>query len=182
MSVEERCAQFAGDAAARPKAGREIDKLRKFLHKNQGTRFTAKEQGHLFAAVGAYAKAAAAAPEPDAPALGLVEDALKMPFTVFTTAHKAKMLAWLDKLNGLEAAAAGGDGPAGAPSLTVLDVTADAAELMDAEGETQRVDLSVCDAELVARLRAAFERGDAELSVELGTRHGRPAIVKLTVG
>lgn len=91
------------------------------------------------------------------------------------------MLKWLDKLNGQEAAAAadGGGGGTQAPTtFTVLDVTADAAEVMDAEGETQQVQLSVCDAELVTQLRKLFE-SEAEVLVELGVRHGTTAITRL---
>jgi len=86
------------------------------------------------------------------------------------------MLKWLEKLNGQEAAA---DGDAGAPTKwTLLDVTDSTAEVMDEEGETQQVQLSVCDAELVEQLRRLFE-GEAEVVVELGTRHGTTAITRI---
>ena len=39
------------------------------------------------------------------PALPLLEDALKLPFTVFTTKQKQKFLKWYDELNAKEAAA-----------------------------------------------------------------------------
>ena len=115
----------------------------------------------------------------DSPVVGHVEDALKMPFTVFTTAQKKNMLKWLDKLNSLEAEAAAED--AGAPaaqSYTVLDITAAAAEVMDADGETQSIELAVCDPEVVERLRQGFA-ADQELVVGLGFAHGKTAIVRL---
>lgn len=106
-----------------------------------------------------------------------MEDALKMPFTVFTTSQKKNMLKWLDKLNGLEAETTDAGSPA-AQQFTVLDVTADAAEVMDAEGGTQTIDLGVCDQDLVQQLRQGFA-AEQELIVFLGTRHGKTAIVRI---
>ena len=55
-------------------------------------RFTEREQSHLFSAVQCHFSAYQDCTGDDAePALGLLEDALKMPFTVFTTSHKACM-------------------------------------------------------------------------------------------
>jgi hypothetical protein len=155
------------------------------LFNNQVNRFTDAEQQRLFSAVQAHVAAYSSQHEPDYPALGLVQDALAMPFTVFTTAQKQKMLKWLDKLNGLEAGtprAAAGD--PGAVRWTLLDVTASTAEVMNHDGDTQLIELSVCDAELVAQLQGLFaetEAGDSsqEVVVELGVRHNKPAIVRL---
>lgn len=95
---------------------------------------------------------------------------------VFTTSQKKTMIKWLEKLNGQEAAA---DADAAAPTKwTLLDVTDSTAEVMDEEGETQQVQLSVCDAELVDQLRRLFE-SEAEVVVELGTRHGTTAITHM---
>lgn len=91
------------------------------------------------------------------------------------------MLKWLDKLNGLEAEA---DSSAAAAveqkTHSVLDVAADTAEVMDDAGETVKVELGICDQELVAALRRAFDE-EKEMQVLLGTRHGKTGIVKLTV-
>lgn len=113
----------------------------------------------------------------DSPVVGLVEDALKMPFTVFTTSQKKNMLKWLDMLNGLEVGLAEA-GVATGQEYTVLNVAPDTAEVMDADGETQSIDLAVCDLELVDRLRQGFA-AEQELVVGLGVRHGKPAIVRL---
>lgn len=100
--MDERCAQFAQDAARRRdgKTPKEIARLQKFLFNNQDFRFTSGAQQHLFNAVGSHVAAYGSLPPGDetAPALALVEDALKMPFTVFTTSHKRTMMKWLDKL------------------------------------------------------------------------------------
>jgi hypothetical protein len=58
------------------------------------------------------------------------------PFTVFTTGQKKSMLKWLDRLNGLEAAA-DGQAAAGAEQqqqYSVLDVTHDIAEVRRSTG------------------------------------------------
>lgn len=80
MSMEERTEKFHTDAQ-RPKdknTPKDIDKLKKFLFKNQAHRFTDREQSHLFQAIQLYVTMYTANPEPDSPALALVEDALKM--------------------------------------------------------------------------------------------------------
>jgi hypothetical protein len=74
---------------------------------------------------------------------------------VFTTSQKKSMLKWLEKLKGLEHAAAAGAG-----------------------GGTQSVDLGVCDAALVAQLQALFAAGHA-LEVGLGQRRGKRAITRV---
>uniref|UniRef100_A0A383WFS1 Translation initiation factor 5A C-terminal domain-containing protein n=1 Tax=Tetradesmus obliquus TaxID=3088 RepID=A0A383WFS1_TETOB len=186
MSMEARTEQFHTDAQ-RPKdknTAKDIDKLRKFLFKNQAYRFTDRDQSHLFQAIQLYVTMYSSSPEPDSPALNLVEDALKLPFTVFTTGQKKSMLKWLDRLNGLEAAAAAGgkaaSGTEQQQQYSVLDVTSDVAEVMNDEGETQQVQLAVCDPELVEALRRAFQ-AEQEVLVQLGTRHGKAAITKMTV-
>lgn len=59
---------------------------RSFLFKNQGYRFTDSEQQRLFQAIQLYVTMFSSPPEPDSPALALVQDALAMPFTGVTQA------------------------------------------------------------------------------------------------
>jgi hypothetical protein len=105
--MEDRVAEFQSQASARlpsPKLEREISSLRRFLHKNQEHKFTEREKQRLFTAVQAHFSNPAAAKPADGgdgesvPVVALIEDALKMPFTVFTTAHKQQMLKWLESL------------------------------------------------------------------------------------
>ncbi len=141
-------------------------------------RFTDREQSWLFqaiqchvtaasaAAAGAASAAAGAAGDDDGadnPALGLVEDGLKMPFTVFTTSHKKSMLRWLEKLK--DPGSAGG-GAAAATSTTVIqwtvsDLDASTAKLYDDGGSELDVRLAGSDEALVQRLRELFEAGEA---------------------
>jgi hypothetical protein len=101
---------------------------------------------------------------------------------VFTTSQKKTMLKWLDKLNGQEAAAADSStAAAAAKPWTLLDLTQTIAEVMNEEGDTQQLDLGVCDTELVQQIRKVFEAED-EVCVELGVRHGKPAMVRLVRG
>ncbi|GAX73680.1 hypothetical protein CEUSTIGMA_g1131.t1 [Chlamydomonas eustigma] len=104
------------------KAEKEASRLRKYLFKNQERRFTDREQSYLFQAVQMYVTLCIGAAEQSSTptvassnvssgdgskgisqdsAVGLLEDALKMPFTVFGTSHKKVFLRWYDKLSGI---------------------------------------------------------------------------------
>lgn len=149
--MEERVTQFHTDAG-RPrdaKTPKDIDRLRKFLFRNQEHRFTEREQSHLFQAVQLYVTAYTARQEDgdgDNPAAALLEDALKMPFTVFTTSHKKTMLKWLERLSGGGNAAGTTEGAFGSGGDSsdnsarwhdVIDIRDGAqAEVMDGDGET----------------------------------------------
>jgi hypothetical protein len=181
--MEARVEQFHSDAA-RPRDARtprDIDRLRKFLYKNQEYRFTDREQSHLFQAVQLYVTAytpsststsgrTAPGPEETNPAAELLEDALKMPFTVFTTAHKKTMLKWLDKLH-----PAAGSAASTAPALaagqgcvwySVIDCSDSGLEVMDEEGNTLALPASSCSAEQWQQVGAAWDAGE-EVRVQL---------------
>ena len=190
-SMEARVEQFHKDAH-RPrdkKTPKDIDKLRKFLYKNQEFRFTEREQSHLFQAVQlyvtAYTSAAAAAgnttgapalvaaahdeDEGSNPAATLLEDALKMPFTVFTTSQKKTMLKWLDKFSSSSSSAAAASGSSSSKNVwyQVIDLANDTIEVMDKEGTTFTVNLLGASGELVSQLRQAWETED-EVKVRIG--------------
>jgi hypothetical protein len=143
MSIEARVEQFHTDAQ-RPldnKTEKDVSKLQKFLFRNQEYRFTEREQSHLFQAVQLYVTKYSESTAEVNPAQLLLEDALKMPFTVFTTSHKKSMLKWMDKL------AAHGGGLEGQidhgtkASYEVIDCRGATATLMSADGETRDVQL-----------------------------------------
>lgn len=113
--MEERVAAFQAAAEARmsgEKLAKEIQSLRRFLHRNQDHRFTEREKSKLFTAIQVhYSNPAASArggaatgsdgddgDSDDSLVQGLIEDALKMPFTVFSTTQKQQLLKWLDAL------------------------------------------------------------------------------------
>ena len=111
--LEDRCVQFHEAAMGTGKSkgpAKEIATLRKFLHKNQTQRFTDKATSRLFDTIQIYAigsntkKEEAVAATPVIVSLedreGLLEDALKMPFTVFTTKQKKTMLKWIEEIRG----------------------------------------------------------------------------------
>lgn len=119
--MEERCAQFQADAA-RPrdpvKTVKEIERLRKFLFKNQEYRFTDREQTHLFGAIQAHYAAHCELSETERePALMLVDDALKMPFT----GEVENGVSWCKQRGGVTEAVASGHGPA---LVTITSCTA----------------------------------------------------------
>ncbi|KAG2485104.1 hypothetical protein HYH03_016095 [Edaphochlamys debaryana] len=175
--MDERCAQFQADAA-RPRDARtakEVEKLRKFLFKNQEYRFTERAQTHLFGAVQAHISSHASLSEEERePALLLVEDALKMPFTVFTTSHKKTFLKHLERLK------PGGAGPAGAGAgapqqqrqkWQVIDAGDSVLSVMTADGDTLDLDPGNSPADLVAKVRELFEAGsDVTVLLDEGGR------------
>lgn len=89
---------------------KEIATLRKFLHKNQTQRFTDKAASRLFDTIQIYcvdkSKSSTDSQKESGVSIssedreGLLEDALKMPFTVFTTKQKKTMLKWMEDVRG----------------------------------------------------------------------------------
>ncbi|EFJ46997.1 hypothetical protein VOLCADRAFT_92526 [Volvox carteri f. nagariensis] len=176
--MEDRVQQFHLDAQ-RPrdaKTPKEIERLRKFLYKNQEYRFTEREQSQLFSAIQAHYAAHADLPDESAkePALQLIDDALKMPFTVFTTSQKKTFLKWHAKLTGE------GDGKLSSAAAVVapdraeyqvIDLIGDTVTCMTDEGDDFTVDLKGSDAGMVAQLRSQFEGGAAvTVTLDLGRR------------
>ena len=126
--LEARCTQFHDAAMGTGKTKgdiREMTTLRKFLHKNQEQRFTDKATSRLFDTIQIYCnssssrsssssndKTQGASKQGEVPQgtverekykeaqEGLLEDALMMPFTVFTTKNKKVMMRWLEDLRG----------------------------------------------------------------------------------
>lgn len=96
--MDERTRQFkeaAEDATLSSSAlTKELNTLRKFLYRNQEYRFTKSEQQYIFLAVSTHCKnfLKSRPQEHENNYIGLVDDALKMPFTVFSSAQKDKLL------------------------------------------------------------------------------------------
>lgn len=124
-------AEQAGKVMSGPALIKEVNTLRKFLFKNQEYRFTEREKTKLFIAVQSHVSNPAArqasygkSDGEECTAFKLLEDALKMPFSVFSTAHKKAMLKWYAEILGAEGAAAK---RAAIPiSLSVVEILASA--------------------------------------------------------
>lgn len=183
MSLDQRCQLFheaaAGSGSGKSKGPvKEIATLRKFLHKNQDQRFTDKAVSRLFDTVQIYVTnhnddVSVEMKE------GLLEDCLKLPFNVFTTKQKQKMIKWLEDLRG----GGGGDGGTSATAdgqdsdttvviavLSVIDVSETTISLMnDDTGDTYDVDIlssSCCSHNLVNRIKSDFETTENAISVK----------------
>lgn len=172
MSTEARCLQFLTDAQ-RPKDNKtvkDIEKLKKFLFKNQEHRFTEREQTHLFQAIQVYANSPHDTNDGDHPALSLVDDALKMPFTVFTTSHKKSMLRWHAKLTGGPEPGAATSGPVSA-KYQVIDIADGIVTCMDPDGETLDIALTDVSQEMQEAITQGFEDGkDVQLKITVDTK------------
>uniref|UniRef100_A0A0G4HDQ5 Translation elongation factor IF5A C-terminal domain-containing protein n=1 Tax=Chromera velia CCMP2878 TaxID=1169474 RepID=A0A0G4HDQ5_9ALVE len=184
--MEARVSQFLSDSQ-KPldaKTLKEIDKLRKFLFKNQGYRFGDKEQGQLFEAVQTHASRLAASPEEAQrnAALQLVDDALKMPFNVFGTAHKKKLLNWYHKLTPDEKGGgkSTGDGEASRLHVDLIEIsTSGTLTFMSADGETREVQAdSLPESVDFKSVQEAFEKG---MPVEAYIDPGTSAVISLEV-
>mmetsp|Transcript_18143 Transcript_18143/g.43877 ORF Transcript_18143/g.43877 Transcript_18143/m.43877 type:complete len:197 (-) Transcript_18143:37-627(-) len=174
MSLDDRCQQFheaalgTGKSKAPPK---EIATLRKFLHKNQDQRFSDKATARLFDTIQVYVIQKTSEEVSIDLKEGLLEDSLKMPFTVFSTKQKQKMIKWLEDLRG------GGDGSSGSGGngrhntanrsfiLSVIDLEGMTMTLMsDETGDTyENIEL---DEDIGTAIRNAFESTDGVVSVE----------------
>lgn len=165
--MDDRCREFQAAAEARlpgDKLAREIASLRRFLFKNQGHRFTQGGQEALRCAIAAHhanpAAHAASTPAGEPLVYGLLDDALKMPFTVFTTAHKQQFLRWFFAM----APEGEGGAPAKSPPapprrLACIDVTGDFLVLLDEDTGDTREDVRA-PAGARAAIADAVARGD----------------------
>ena len=178
-----------------------IATLRKSLYRNQEQRLTPGASQALCDAVVRHAAAASASASATAsasgggggggkdeaaaaaPAVALLEDALAMPFNVFSTGHKRQMLTHLDRLRGAgggaaaaaaataaaaaaAAAADGADDASGARECSVLEAHSDGSlELMDGDGETASCSPGgLSDPQLLAEIVRALDAGEAVAS------------------
>jgi hypothetical protein len=100
MSLDGRCQQFHEAALGTGKskgAVKEVMTLQKFLHKNQNQRFNDKAVSRVFDTIQIYVNKDDLDEEIKEE---LLEDSLKMPFTVFSTKQKKTMIKWLEDLRG----------------------------------------------------------------------------------
>lgn len=92
---------------------KEVATLRKFLHKNQDQRFTDKAVSRLFDTIQLYTTSTNGSCITGSSNTinvglerehkeGLLEDALKLPHTVFSTKQKKSMIKWLEIIRGTD--------------------------------------------------------------------------------
>jgi Eukaryotic elongation factor 5A hypusine, DNA-binding OB fold len=167
MSLEQRC-QLFHDAAlgvGRSKGEiREIGTLRKFMHNNQGQRFTDKGVSRLFDTIQIYVHKEGL---DKSVREGLVEDALKMPFTVFSTKQKKSMLKWLEALRGSTALVSQDSVKVAASTqlVSLIDLVDNKMSLMDTETGDTYDDVPLPTGELGTAIAKAFD--DTESAVVL---------------
>jgi hypothetical protein len=181
MSLDDRCQQFheaaLGTGKSKP-AAREIATLRKFLHRNQDQRFSDKATARLFDTIQVYV-VQKTSDEVDVDLKeGLLEDSLKMPFTVFSTKQKQKMLKWLEDVRGCSTGGGerGGGGASSSENnakndkpcyiLSVIDLDGTKMTLMSDETGDTYEDVDLQDDDIGRSIRAAFQSTDGIVSVE----------------
>lgn len=182
--LEARCVQFHEAALGTGKskgATKEIATLRKFLHKNQTQRFTDKAAARLLDTIGIYV-AQDPNEEEDDVREGLLEDALKMPFTVFSTKQKAKMLKWMgDRRGGVTT---NNGAPAGiladaAVLLTVMDVNDSNVSLMNAATGDTYEHVTILDTALFQSIQQTFEATQDAIDVRATVQDEVVTVVEL---
>jgi len=169
MSLDDRCQQFHEAALGTGKSKgpeKEIATLRKFLHKNQNQRFTEKGVSRLFDTIQIYVNKDELEKEIKE---ALLEDSLKMPFTVFSTKQKKTMLKWLEDLRGTrqELSETGGDSLLETSSvLSIIDLEGEFMTLMiDDTGETFE-NVPIPQDDTGKAIKIAFEQTESCVSVE----------------
>jgi Eukaryotic elongation factor 5A hypusine, DNA-binding OB fold len=178
--LEDRCVQFHEAAMGTGKSkgpAKEIATLRNFLHKNQTQRFTDKATSRLFDTIQIYCTGGTkkGASQSYIVALedreGLLEDALKMPFTVFATKQKKAMLKWIEDLRG-ETNKDGGTGIAISKSTTIklsvidLDIDQQKLSLMKVDSGETYDDVLLPSGDVGLQIQKAFEASDDAVDVE----------------
>ena len=175
MSLEQRCQQFHEAAMGVGKSKgpvKEIATMRKFLHKNQDQRFTDKGVRRLFDTIQLYVHNEGVDLEYKE---SLLEDALKMPFTVFSTKQKKSMLKWLETLRGDETPGiAAGNAPGSLrKTFSLIDLVDGKLSLIDEDtGETYD-DIPLPAGELGTAIQRAFEETDGVLLVDAQVENNR---------
>ena len=160
--IEDRCAQFHEAATGSGKskgAAKEIATLRKFLFRNQTQRFSDKASARLIDTIAIYAH------QEDGE--GLLDDALKMPFTVFSTKQKSKMLKWMEdrkRASGATEKATTGSSPT-VIQLSVIDMQDNALSLMnEVTGEIYE-DVLLPEGDIGKAIQKTFDASDDTLDV-----------------
>ena len=171
--LEDRCVSFHDAALGTGKskgAAKEIATLRRFLHKNQNQRFTDKATARLFDTIQIYVSKTDSISRDDKE--GLLEDALKMPFTVFGTKQKKVMLKWIEDLRAADVSsttATAATAKSNTTRLTVLDVVPedDAIHLLTVSGDASyEATLSTLEPTLRKTLEAVFATATDEVEVQ----------------
>jgi hypothetical protein len=176
MSLDDRCQQFHDAALGTGKSKgtiKEITTLRNFLHKNQNQRFTDRGVSRLFDTIQLYLNKDDVENEIKE---GLLEDSLKLPFTVFSTKQKKTMIKWLQELRGIDnekgrRRSTEGDSSTKSSSsasciLSVIDVENNKLTLMLEDTGDTYDDISLPKGELGVTIQQAFEKTDGVISIE----------------
>ena len=169
--LEDRCAQFHEAATGTGKskgAAKEMATLRRFLYKNQSQRFSDKAAARLFDTISIYAN-----DKKEEGAEELLEDALKMPFTVFSTRQKSKMMKWMEALRGETAASLTGTEDAPPIVLTVTDVMDDkTVSLMNTETGDSWENIAVENSAVFTAIQSAFQSTDDAVDIKAEIHNG----------
>jgi hypothetical protein len=169
--LEERCLQFHEAALGTGKTkepSKEIATLRKFLHKNQTQRFSDKATSRVFDTIQVYCSHKEVSPDEQE---ALLEDALKMPFTVFTTKQKKTMLKWINDIRGNKTRESASTTKV-LVKLTVIDANETAICLFNEETGDTYEDLSLPDGVLRKTLLQAFKNTEDAVDVEATITEG----------
>lgn len=211
--LEDRCLQFHEAALGTGKSKgpvKEIATLRKFLHKNQTQRFTDKATSRLFDTIQIYCTSSSSSSSsktdssekksnkndtknmtiiiPAEDKEGLLEDALKMPFTVFTTKQKKTMLKWIEDIRGSTTSSSSGNNNKNNNTiirkLTVIDISTTTAtsngnnntnhngekkllSLMDEESGDTYDDIPLPNNDLGNQIEKSYEQTEDAVDVEV---------------
>jgi hypothetical protein len=141
------------------------------LHRNQTQRFSDKASSRLFDTISIYAS--------HEDGEGLLEDALKLPFTVFSTKQKSKFIKWMEDKRGASDGIPGEKRAQLLLSLTVIDLEENNVIMMDNEsGDSYEAPLP--PGEIGETIRNALETSRDAVEVKVKTFDGKLQILEMT--
>ena len=188
--LDQRCTQFYEAATGISKSKgilKEISTLRKFLFKNQEQRFTDKAACRLFDTIQVYCAKENTEIDSDEnreklrkSQEDLLEDALKMPFTVFSTKQKQKMMKRLEEMRKPKDEYGLKDPVEQNITFSVIEIENDLMTLMEINTGDTIENIPLIDNVLGSRIKNLFEKGDAvDVQAKITRSSNEPQIISI---
>ena len=188
--IDQRCIQFYEGAVGISKSKgilKEISTLRKFLFKNQEQRFTDKAVSRLFDTIQVYC--AKENTEIDThenreklrkAQEDLLEDALKMPFNVFSTKYKQKMMKRLEEMRRPKDENGFKDPEEQKLTFSVIEIDNDIMTLMEINTGDTIENVPLSRNVFGSRIKTLFEKGDAvDVKAKMTHSSKEPEIISI---
>eukprot|EP01098_Paradermamoeba_levis_P016254 TRINITY_DN866_c0_g1_i1.p1 TRINITY_DN866_c0_g1~~TRINITY_DN866_c0_g1_i1.p1 ORF type:complete len:154 (+),score=34.39 TRINITY_DN866_c0_g1_i1:606-1067(+) len=151
------------------------------MFKNQDYKFTENEKNKLFATVQTYYGLYNKQANKDNTTLvvELLDDALKMPFSIFSTKHKKTLLKWHTELSGQDPKTEGTATDATETQCSVIDLSDDGYLTVLLESGETKEGIKVTDQQQLKAIRVGLDNGQ-DVVVTIATNDGVDELVEVT--